>query len=73
MTIKPTQKNNLGIITLNRPEVYNSVTREMALSLQKSLDDFANNPSIRAIMITGNGKAFCAGQDLQEAVVKECE
>jgi len=66
--IEQTQKHNLGIITLNRPDVYNSVTRELALSLQKALDDFADNPVIRAIMITGNGKAFCAGQDLQEAV-----
>jgi len=35
---------------------------------KKSLDDYANDPSIRAIMLTGNGKAFCAGQDLQEAI-----
>lgn len=67
-SIQLEQKNNLGIITLNRPGVFNSVTRELALGLQKALDDFAQNPDIRAIMIIGNGKAFCAGQDLQEAV-----
>ncbi|MCP4460738.1 MAG: 2-(1,2-epoxy-1,2-dihydrophenyl)acetyl-CoA isomerase [Cytophagales bacterium] len=68
MPIQQTQKDNLGIITLNRPDVYNSITRELALGLQDALDNYADNPEIRAIMLTGNGKAFCAGQDLQEAV-----
>ena len=68
MPTQLTQKENLGIITLNRPDVFNSVTRNLALSLQKALDDFSQNPEIRAIMLTGQGKAFCAGQDLQEAV-----
>ena len=67
-SIQLERKENLGIITLNRPDVFNSVTRELALTFQQALDDFANDNEIRAIMITGNGKAFCAGQDLQEAV-----
>ena len=39
----------------------------MAYSLQKELDDCENNDAIRAIVIVGEGKAFCAGQDLVEA------
>lgn len=67
-TIQLTQKDKLGIITFNRPEVFNSFNKELSLAVQKALDDYSNNPDIRAIMLTGNGKAFCAGQDLQEAI-----
>lgn len=57
---------HVAFITLNRPASYNSFNREMALLLQKTLDDCAKNPDVRAICITGEGKAFCAGQDLKE-------
>jgi 2-(1,2-epoxy-1,2-dihydrophenyl)acetyl-CoA isomerase len=53
-------------ITLNRPAVFNSFNREMALAMQKALKEARDNTSVRAIYITGSGKAFCAGQDLQE-------
>ena len=59
-------ENKVGWITLNRPDVFNSFNREMAFLLQKTLDDCANDATVRAIVITGNGKAFCAGQDLKE-------
>jgi 2-(1,2-epoxy-1,2-dihydrophenyl)acetyl-CoA isomerase len=59
--------NGVYKITLNRPEVYNSFNKSMALSLQKELDYCVQNDEIRAIIITGAGKAFCAGQDLAEA------
>jgi 2-(1,2-epoxy-1,2-dihydrophenyl)acetyl-CoA isomerase len=59
-------KNAVAIITLNRPEKFNSFDREMALLLQKILDDCAVDKNIRCIYLTGNGKAFCAGQDLGE-------
>ncbi len=58
-------------ITLNRPETFNSFNREMALLLQKTLDDCAINDEVRAIILTGNGKAFCAGQDLNEVTSPE--
>ena len=64
-------KNNLAIMTLNRPEVFNSFNREMALALQKALDDCASNQEVRAILLTGSGKAFCAGQDLKEVTSPE--
>ena len=59
-------ENNVARITLNRPEVFNSFNREMALKLQNVLDDCESNTAVRAIVLTGNGKAFCAGQDLKE-------
>ena len=69
-TLQLTQKDKLGIIAFNRPDVFNSVNEEMALALIEALDNYSNDSSIRAITLTGNGKAFCAGQDLQEAVAK---
>lgn len=45
-------------LTLNRPEKFNSFNREMSLQLQDELKKAANNSNIRAILITGTGKAF---------------
>jgi len=64
-------KNQVAYITLNRPEVFNSFNREMALLLQNILDDCETNSEVRAIVLTGNGKAFCAGQDLKEVTTPE--
>lgn len=59
-------ENKVAIITLNRPEVFNSFNREMAFLLHDTLDACEKNEEVRAIVLTGNGKAFCAGQDLKE-------
>ena len=67
-TLQLTKNDKLGILTFNRPDVFNSFNKELALAVQSALNDYANDPSVRAIMLTGNGKAFCAGQDLQEAI-----
>ncbi|HLT32746.1 MAG TPA: enoyl-CoA hydratase-related protein [Aquaticitalea sp.] len=64
-------KNSVAYITLNRPEVFNSFNREMALRLQDTLDACEKNDEVRAIVLTGNGKAFCAGQDLKEVTSPE--
>ena len=64
-------ENNIAFITLNRPDVFNSFNREMALRLQNVFDDCETNDEIRAIVLTGNGKAFCAGQDLKEVTSPE--
>lgn len=61
------KENGVCIISLNRPEVFNSFNKAMALALQSTLDDCQNDKEIRAIVLTGEGKAFCAGQDLAEA------
>lgn len=67
-TILVHRENNLVCLTLNRPEKFNSFNREMAITLQQELDKCMRDESVRAIYLTGSGKAFCAGQDLAEAV-----
>lgn len=62
------QDQQLLILKLNRPDKFNSFNREMALELQAELDRAAADKNIRAILLTGEGKAFCAGQDLAEAI-----
>jgi 2-(1,2-epoxy-1,2-dihydrophenyl)acetyl-CoA isomerase len=61
-------RNSVAYITLNRPEKFNSFNREMALLLQQKLDEAASLHEVRAVYLTGNGKAFCAGQDIAELV-----
>ena len=50
--------DNVGKITLNRPEKFHSFVREMALELQKILETCEEDSNIRSVMITANGKAF---------------
>ncbi|HXB93797.1 MAG TPA: enoyl-CoA hydratase-related protein [Puia sp.] len=62
---------HIAFITLNRPEKLNSFTREMALNLQNRLDECASLHEVRAVCLTGAGRAFSAGQDLAEVVDPE--
>ena len=71
MSIIINNTGNVREIRLNRPKVFNSFNKEMALALQSALDDAERDDSVRAIVITGEGKAFCAGQDLAEATDPE--
>jgi len=65
--IKYTVEQGIARIQLERPEVYHSFNRNMALSMQKALDTASADDAVRVIYITASGKAFCAGQDLKEA------
>lgn len=62
--------NNILTITLDRPNKLNSFTEPMAKQLQNALADASENKEVRCVLLTGNGKAFCAGQDLPEVVDK---
>lgn len=55
-----------AVIRLNRPDKFNSFNRQMSQELQDILAKCAGDSGIRAVMLTGSGKAFSAGQDLQE-------
>jgi enoyl-CoA hydratase/carnithine racemase len=61
------EKDQVVILTLNRPDVMNSLNFELLFALKDSLDDLRKRPDIRVIIITGAGeKAFCSGADLKE-------
>ncbi len=68
MFINSSLDGSVARITLNRPEKFNSFNREMALEFQSALKNAQKDDNVRAIYITGEGKAFCAGQDLSEAI-----
>ena len=53
-------------LTLNRPSQYNVLSSAMLTALQQALDDAANDPGTRVVVLAGQGKAFCAGHDLRE-------
>lgn len=57
----------VATITLCRPEVLNSFNRAMAKDVQRALSDAAGDHEVRAVLLTGDGRGFCAGQDLAEA------
>jgi 2-(1,2-epoxy-1,2-dihydrophenyl)acetyl-CoA isomerase len=58
--------DGVATLTFNRPAVFNSVNREVALALQEHLLQCQADASVRAVVLTGTGRAFCAGQDLAE-------
>jgi 2-(1,2-epoxy-1,2-dihydrophenyl)acetyl-CoA isomerase len=60
----------VATVTLNRPDVLNSFNRAMAAELLDALGRVASDADLRAVLITGSGRAFCAGQDLAEASPK---
>lgn len=66
--IQTITKGAVAYLILNRPEKFNSFCREMALALQDALDQAGQDTSVRCIVLQGEGKAFCAGQDLSEAI-----
>jgi enoyl-CoA hydratase/carnithine racemase len=53
-------------LTLNRPDQYNALSRELLERLQAELDQIKDDPAVRVVVITGAGRAFCAGHDLKE-------
>jgi 2-(1,2-epoxy-1,2-dihydrophenyl)acetyl-CoA isomerase len=63
--------DGVATLTLNRPDVLNSFNRPMARALRDALDRIATDDTIRAVVLTGAGRAFCAGQDLAEAAPKD--
>jgi 2-(1,2-epoxy-1,2-dihydrophenyl)acetyl-CoA isomerase len=66
-------ENGVAVLTLNRPDVLNSFNVVMARELQAALADASRDDAQRAVLLTGAGRAFCAGQDLAEAAPKDAE
>lgn len=63
-TIKFEVKNGVAWLTLNRPDKLNAFTEQMNIEIGKALKDVARNSEIRCLVITGEGRAFCSGEDL---------
>lgn len=63
--------DGVATITLNRPEVYNALNDGITYELQDVLKKISRDDSIRVVVLTGEGKAFCSGQDLKAASGEE--
>lgn len=70
-TLQTDLRDGVLTLTLNRPDVLNSFNREMAAALQAALGRAASDATVRAVLLTGAGRGFCAGQDLAEALPKD--
>ncbi len=69
--IKLEQTGAIARITLDRPAVFNSFNHPMRFELQDALDFCQKSEEVRAVLLTGAGRAFCAGQDLAEVVAPD--
>ncbi|HEY7131597.1 MAG TPA: enoyl-CoA hydratase-related protein [Candidatus Limnocylindrales bacterium] len=56
----------VAVVTLNRPDALNALTVPLKEALLATFDELAGNDAVRAVVLTGAGRAFCAGQDLRE-------
>ena len=61
-------RENLGIITLNRPQALNAVNAEMLKELALAAEAFDNNDAVRVLIVKGDGKTFAAGIDIKEVL-----
>ena len=60
------RRGHIGIVTLNRPQALNAVNADLAVAAGAALEQAQTDPEVRAVVITGAGRGFCAGADLKE-------
>ncbi|AUM26728.1 MULTISPECIES: 2-(1,2-epoxy-1,2-dihydrophenyl)acetyl-CoA isomerase PaaG [Acinetobacter calcoaceticus/baumannii complex] len=63
------EKNGVGYLTFNRPKALNSFNVDMHREVAEVLNQWTKNPEVRCVVISGEGRGFCAGQDLGDRVV----
>ena len=63
--LKALKGDGLGKIIMNRPEARNAMSDEMNAAMMATLEDFENDPEVRAVILTGSEGAFCAGGDVK--------
>ena len=63
--LQEVQNGGIATLTLNRPESRNALTSEMMVGLREALPRFAEDPTVRVVVLTGAGRAFCAGGDVK--------
>ncbi|MBU2548482.1 MAG: enoyl-CoA hydratase/isomerase family protein [Proteobacteria bacterium] len=61
-------RDSVGLITLNRPDRLNAINYQMSVDLEAVLAEFAADGQVRSVILTGAGRAFCAGADIKEMV-----
>ncbi len=64
MTISYSLSDGIGVLTFDRPDVLNAFDNELGLAALKAVEEAAGDDEVRCIVITGAGRAFCAGEDL---------
>lgn len=67
-SIEASINGKLGLINLNRPKVLNAINRQMVSDILSVMEDFEENDQVRVIVLSGNGRAFAAGADIDEMV-----
>ncbi len=67
------ESDGVAVLTLNRPDKRNALSRSLRQEIVAKLDDFQKNPGIRAVLLTGSGPAFCAGFDRKELASGDME
>ncbi len=68
--IKYTEENRTATITMNRPELYNALNAEAKVEIVQAIREANKNNQVHSIILTGEGKAFCTGQDLNDRSVQ---
>jgi len=63
----------VATVKLNRPKVLNAMNKQLWLDIQKALEDAGNDPGIKVLVITGEGRAFSTGADLKESKTRTIE
>ena len=65
-TVELTRKDEIAIVSLNRPDRLNAMSTTLTTDLHTILSEVITDPEVKVIVFTGNGRAFCAGDDLKE-------
>ena len=68
--IESRDARGVATLTLNRPASFNALSEELLAALQSALDRLARDPSLRAVVLAAEGKAFCAGHHLKEMIAQ---
>ncbi|MGE5466065.1 MAG: enoyl-CoA hydratase-related protein, partial [Ignavibacteria bacterium] len=69
-SIQFTIANGIAVLTLNRPDRLNSFTKAMHGEVRDALDKLQADKTVRVLVLTGAGRGFCAGQDLNDRAVE---
>ena len=67
------KEQGVATIKLNRPEVLNAMNKQLWLDFQAALEDAKDDPQVKALIITGEGRAFSTGADLKESKTRTVE